>query len=249
MMNGPIVWQERFRVRANEVDAGGRASVVAVCNWLQEVAGNHATSLGWAVDQLAAQGLTWVLARLHLRLQSRPAWRDEITVTTWPCGAQRLFALRDYRICGQDGGELGVGTSGWLLLNLASRRPARPSPEIVEAGSRAPGRSLASSFAALPELTTVDSEQRFAVRFADLDINQHANNVSFVAWLLEALGADDLRAELAELEVDYRAEARYGDEMLSQIKRVESVPATFLHRLLRAEDGRELARARTVWRA
>ena len=77
-------------MRAYEADERGRASILTVCNYLQEAAGNHAFHLNLAVDQLLKQDLTWVLARLHVRMNSYPRWRDELAITTWPSGANRL---------------------------------------------------------------------------------------------------------------------------------------------------------------
>src|SRR5512136_1438306 len=132
MRTEPLMWSESFRVRASETDARGRASIPAICNWLQEVAGNHATALDWAVDQLTAQGMTWVLSRLRLVLARAPRWREEVRVTTWPGGVQRAWAFREFQITGREGEELGRGTSAWLLLKLATRRPVRPPAPVEE---------------------------------------------------------------------------------------------------------------------
>ena len=83
MQEPPAVWEETFRTRAYEVDAGGAASPLTLCNWLQEAAGNHANALGWSVDALAPKGLTWVLSRLHLEIGRLPAWKEVVRVATW----------------------------------------------------------------------------------------------------------------------------------------------------------------------
>jgi len=244
----PPVWSEELRVRSYEMDAKGRASALAVCNWLQEAAGNHATALAWGVDQLQAQGLTWVLSRLHLRLNRIPAWREPVTVTTWPAGAQRLHAVREFRISDEDGGEIGVATSGWLLVNLASRRPVRLPETIAAIRAHTPARVLDDPFEKLPELERAEHERSFAVRYSNLDMNRHANNVSVIAWALDAVPEEVLlESTLAEFEVDFRAEARYGDHITAQVCAPEPPAEIFLHRLVR-DDGREIARARSRWR-
>lgn len=250
MEQAPAVWSENFRVRAYEVDATAKASVSAVANWLQEVAGNHATALGWAMDALQAQGRTWVLARLHLRLGRLPAWREDVRVSTWPAGVHRLFALREFRIEEQSGRELGVATTGWLLLDLTTRRPVRSLEEVEAFARNAPGRVLADPFDRLPEVESPESERTVGVRFSDLDMNRHANNVSVIGWALDALPDEVvLGSSPAELEIEFRAEAVRGDHIIVQVQRTSGEPATFLHRLLRESDGREIARARTVWRS
>jgi acyl-ACP thioesterase len=249
-MEQPSVWTEAFNVRAYEVDARGRASVLAIANWLQEAAGNHATALGWAVDALHQKGLTWVLSRLHLRLQHRPAWRDDVHVSTWPTGVQRLFALRDFRLTDEAACELGTATTGWLLLDLAGRRPTRPPQAVAELARNSPVRALTDPFEKLPELSEADLEKTLIARFADLDMNRHANNVNVIGWALEAVPHEVLwGSSLVELEVEFRAEALHGDRVTSQVQKAIDDTGRFLHRLVREADGREIARARTVWQS
>jgi medium-chain acyl-[acyl-carrier-protein] hydrolase len=245
---GEAVWSETFRVRAYEVGPSGWVSAPALCNWLQESAGNHATSLGWAVDELQQQGLTWVLSRFHLRLNRYPRWRDDIEVATWPSGVQRLFALREFRITATDGGELGVATTAWLLVNASTLRPVRPPATVEEVAQEAPGRVLDDPFAKLPEVANVELQAAVDVRFADLDMNRHANNVSLIAAVLEPVPEDvALGRSLAELEVEFRSETVHGDRLRVEAQQAPSGSLRFLHRIVRESDGREIARARTVW--
>jgi medium-chain acyl-[acyl-carrier-protein] hydrolase len=246
----PPVWAESFRVRAYEVDASGRASVVAVANWLQETAGNHATALGWAVDALQAQGCTWVLSRFHLRLVRQPEWREEVRVATWPSGVHRLYAVREFRMTDSNEDELGVATTGWVLLDLAARRPIRPPKALEEMALSTPERVIADPFAKLPEVGGAKGAKTFEVRHSDLDMNRHANNVSVIGWALDALADEVVTGGApAELEIEFRAEAVQGDRITVHVKRTPGESAAFLHRLVREGDGREIARARTVWRS
>jgi medium-chain acyl-[acyl-carrier-protein] hydrolase len=115
---------------------------------------------------------------------------------------------------------------------------------------RTPNRVLADPFAKLPEVGGVGEGKAFEVRLSELDMNRHANNVSVIAWALDALPDEVvLGTSLAELEIEFRAEALLGDRMLSRVHRLVEGSATFLHRLIRESDGREVARARTLWRS
>jgi len=242
-----FVWSESFKVRAYEVDVWGRASVLTVCNWLQEVAGNHATHLGWGIEDLQARGSTWLLSRLHLRVKRLPPWREEVRVETWPAGVHRLWAVREFRIHGADGGEVGVATSGWMVVNLASRRLVRPAAELAEAGRGMPPRAIEDEFEKLPTVGHGAFSRTIEVRTADLDINRHANNVSVVGWALEALPLEALEGrQLVGLEVEFRGETKGGDCVTSEAEPADA--ATFVHRLVREGDGREVAAARSRWR-
>ena len=248
MAGRQVVWTDTYAVRANEVGSHGRASAAAICNWLQETAGNHATHLGWGIEGLMGQGMTWVLSRLHLALDRPPGWRERVSVTTWPAGARRLFAVREFRISADGGAELGRATTGWMVINAASRRPVRPPEDVERMGLLAPPRVVEDEFGRLPEVAAAEFERSVEVRFADLDMNGHANNVSVIAWSLEALPPEvALGSALREIEVEFRAEAMYGDRIVVRAQREGGQGQTFRHALVRASDGREIARVRSVW--
>ena len=241
------LWSETFTLRAYEVDRHGRASLPTICNWLQESAGIHAARLGWSVHELAEQGMTWVLARLRLRLDRPIAWGESVRVETWPAGTQRVFALRDFRLIGGGGELVGVATSSWLLMNLVSRRPVRPPRALEELAARSPGRALVDDMEKLPDVAEAEIERRLEVRHADLDVNGHANNVSVISWALEALESETLERVPRELAVEFRGESTRGDEISSCARYESRAPLVVAHGLLRRADSREIARARTTW--
>jgi len=240
---------ETFRVRFNEADATGSATVQTLGNWLQEAADLNARELGWAREQLQARHLFWALTGLRLVLTRYPRWRETATVTTWPAGADRLFAWRDFELADAVGAPLGVATSAWLLVNDMSRRPIRMLPEIGAAGLARP-RSLAHDFRAkLMSPEEAEHTCRFHVRRSDLDVNGHVNNVTFIEWVVESVPPAILgTARVRDITLEFQAEALLGDEVVAQaaIDRMDG-GKLFRHQLRRASDGRVLALARTEW--
>ena len=68
-----------------------------------------------------------------------------------------------------------------------------------------------------------EAELRFRVESVHIDWNRHVNNAIYVQWALEAVPAEVLRkSRPVELEISYRSEAFYGEEVLSV---VQAVPA------------------------
>lgn len=248
-----------FPVRTYELDAAERLSISALAGFLQEAAGHNAHSLGFSPMQLLERDRTWVLSRLRLRLRELPGWQAQVAVQTWPSGLDRLFALRDFRIL-SEAREIGAAVSSWLVLDANSRRLIRPESIRDWQGMIHPERSLALGLEKLPGIEEGNpplQERELPVRYADLDLNLHANNIRYVEWLLEAVPLAVLRERrLAELDIDYLAEAGHGERVLSRAYEAEPAPAApqapgagraFRHIVLRQGDGRELARARSAW--
>ncbi|RMH51545.1 MAG: acyl-ACP thioesterase [Bacteroidetes bacterium] len=244
-----MVWHEVFRVRSYETDPHARASVPSLCHYLQEAAGNHARDLGVSVEHLAEADLTWVLSRLHVVLDRQPAWREDVHLHTWPTGENGLYAYRAFLLQTADGTVWGRATSAWLLMHRTRRRPVRIPPMIREI--RLPDRPspLPEAFERLTAPEAFTRRQSFRVHYADLDMNQHLNNVRYIAWALDGIAPvlePDYR--LAELEIQFRAEATLGDAVVAESRDVAPVPRPVVaHRLSHAETDRDLALARSVW--
>lgn len=242
-------WTETFHVRTYEADPSGCASMQVLCNYLQEAAANHAQRLGVSVEHLVDQQQTWVLAYLRVEVETYPRWRDAVHVETWPSGENGLYATREFLLRGHDDRPLGRATSAWLLLDLERRRPLRISERVREIRVPARPRPLPGPIPRLQGPSQAEYEQSFHVRYSDLDMNRHVNNVRYIDWAVESAAreaAQDLR--LQAVEISFRAETRYGDAVLAQAQQAEHEDGIlFLHRLAHAGDGREVALAKTRW--
>jgi Acyl-ACP thioesterase len=87
--------------------------------------------------------------------------------------------------------------------------------------------------------------RRFDVRFADIDMNRHVNNASYLAWALECASPERWAAQrLRAAEVHYLSEAVLGDVILA---RTDEQDGALVHAMARESNGRELARVRTHW--
>jgi acyl-ACP thioesterase len=98
----------------------------------------------------------------------------------------------------------------------------------------------------LPKPGVSASMSPFKVRFHDLDFNLHLNNTYYIQWMLDSLPVDRLaHGQLQDLDIQYLYEARHGERVISLTEKVDT--HTYLHQLIREEDEKELARAKTVW--
>jgi acyl-ACP thioesterase len=235
-----------FPIHTYEVDAFGTLEVAALSGYLQEVAALHAAELGVGLDALRGKGLTWVLSRQRIELAEPVRLGDVVEIETWPAGIDRLFALRDF-VVRRGAVEVARATTHWLVLDLATRRPVRPA-EVLDPRfpreRRAPVVAMAER--RLPAVAEGWREKRFHVRYADIDVNLHVTNTSYVTWAVEAVPVEVWRAcRPVTLEVQYLAEGHHGGAVLSRV--AEAGTLAFGHAIAREEDGKELARLSTRW--
>ncbi len=242
-------FSKQFQLRSYEIDFRGKIRPVVILNFLQDAAGDHAAQIGYSVTDLFQHNLTWVLSRYHIGILEYPMWRDELQIITWPRGIDGLFALRDFEVKNRDNKVLIAATSSWMVISLERKRPVRIE-ENLSNFAISDRRALVDGFEQLPALEIAELELPFRVRLNDLDLNRHVNNAVYAEWALETVPADILKNYLpVDIEISYRAEALYGDRVISRSCLIDSSQSrTFLHQLIREKDGRELTRLRSVWK-
>jgi len=111
---------------------------------------------------------------------------------------------------------------------------------------------------------SLEADGGFALRVrvepTDLDDQDHVNNVVYVRWVQDAaiahwraLTTSEIQATvgwaLLRHEIDYRAAARLGDEVIvrTRVGHLEGITFERLTDIRRAADGRVLAESRTLW--
>ncbi len=228
--------------------ADSEARFIALLDCMQEAAGVHADRLGAGIHTLMEKGLTWVLARIHVRCASLSPSGPYIRISTWPAGRKGIYALREFRLADDLDGEMMRATSAWVLLNVAARRPVRLDPHLP-LFTRHPGRMIEDDFSPLPVVENEGHPMTFRAVAADIDINNHVNNTVYLEWALRAVPAEIRSARrLTVLEAAFLGEALLGDEVLCQSQRLEKEGGTvLLQRLQHARGGRELTRLRSRW--
>lgn len=246
-MSNPLL-EHRFDIRAHEVDTRGKLRPVSLLAYLQNAASEHATQLGISVRNLQVLGLTWVLSRMHISIARYPRRGDTILIRTWPVSRDGLFSVRDFELLDGGGTIIGVATTSWAVLDLKSRRPVRISERLPDYPLH-PVRSLDDSFATLPILEQPETRLCLPVLRADLDLNRHVNNTVYAGWGLEAApGRVADNCQPIEIEIGFRAEAYYGDSIVSLCAAEQADSHCLLHRIEKAGSGLELARLRTRWK-
>lgn len=244
-----MIYEGTYRVNTYETDASGSLSVQGLFNFLQDAASRHAEKLELGKDDLAAENMFWVLSRIYVSIYQMPGWEEEITIRTWPHGVKGIFALRDFEILGQDQKKIGAATSCWLIVDSENRRPLRPGKLLTEpdklTNEKNPPERYPEKIPAIEKASY--SSPVFMVKYSELDINMHANNVQYIKWVLDSYPLDfRLKNELESAEINYLSEALHSDEI--SVLTEQSAAYSFDHCVFRKNDNKELCRMRIVWK-
>ena len=205
------IWRETVNVRFGDVDRSDRLTLGSIFSFFQEAAISHAADLGVGRNALARTGQAWILSRLSLFVERRPAFEETVRVSTWPRSWEKLFALRDYEI--RDAVDKAVirGRGGWLVLDIEKRKPLRVAPIIEKLPPNDGINAFPGSPAALdPKENLTKAGERTAL-YSDIDYIGHVNNARYIQWIQDATDADILtKADQLRLDINYLSQVMPG---------------------------------------
>ncbi|KAJ6710959.1 ACYL-[ACYL-CARRIER-PROTEIN] HYDROLASE [Salix koriyanagi] len=284
-----LSYKEKFIVRCYEVGINKTATVETIANLLQEVACNHAQSVGYSTDGFGTTTtmrklhLIWVTARMHIEIYKYPAWSDVVEIKTWYQGEGRIGTRRDWILKNYGTGQvIGRATSKWVMMNQDTRRFQKVSDDVRAEHLVFAPRELRLAFPednnrSLKKISKLEdpaqhSKLGLVPRRADLDMNQHVNNVAYIGWILESMPQEIMDThELQAITLDYRREGQH-DDVVDSLTSLESIDESeavselqgingsatstannqeclnFQHLLRLSGDGLEINRGRTEWR-
>lgn len=246
--------REKFQVLFYHLDRRGEISLRSIMNFMQSAANMHGKTIGTSVADFSEKGLTWVFSRFHIRMWRYPEQYENLTAVTWrTAGPGKCFACREFQLFDEGGSLAGEASALAVLIDKKNRKPV-DIPDFMQKQFLSDGnRAINDSFQPLPSIVDEIKKRDFHVRMSDIDVNQHVNNTSYAEWITESLPEEVLmNCRLLSCEIAYKAEALYGDSVegiSGQGEKKDRSPEkqTFLHRLVRKSDGREITKARTEW--
>ncbi len=208
-----IKYTKDLTIQCFETDASWRLKPASFMNLAQEAAGNHAVYLGFGYDDLIVSNTAWILSRVHVEFIDTPKWREDITLTTWHKGLNRLFFLRDFVLTDKEGRERVKATTSWLVLDLATRRLVR-DPELMEEGTVCTENAIETPAdkVQMPKDAESVHVMDHKVAYSDVDMNGHANNAMYMQWAMDAVDYDiaSTRA-VKEFTINFNHEIKPGN--------------------------------------
>lgn len=218
-----LKYTQKINIPCYDTDASWRLKPASFMNYAQEAAGNHAVYLGFGYDDLIASNTAWILSRVHVEFPDAPRWRDEITLTTWHKGLNRLFFLRDFVLTDNEGRERVKATTSWLVLNLETRRLVR-DPKLMEEGTVCTENVIETPAdkVQMPKDVEAEHVMDHVVAYSDVDMNAHANNAMYMQWAMDAVDYAIASARpVKEFTINFNHETKAADVVAIYKARIE----------------------------
>lgn len=204
---------ENLTIPCYQTDASWRLKPAAFMDLAQEMANRHATVLGFGYDNLIKTKTAWILSRMNIKFEKTPLWRDEVSLTTWHKGLNRLFFLRDFIMKDKEGNECVKATTSWLVLNLETRRLVR-DPYLMDEGTTCSDNVIETPADKVQMPKDIEPELivEHKVAYSDVDLNGHTNNAMYMHWAMDAVDYSVASARpVREMTINFNHETKAED--------------------------------------
>ena len=206
---------QNYTIPCYDTDASWRLKPAAFMNLAQEAAGLHAVYLGFGYDDLISKNTAWILSRVNVKFIDTPMWREEMTLTTWHKGVNRLFFLRDFIMTDKEGRERVKATTSWLVLDLEARTMVR-EPGLVEEGTVCHDNAVETPAdkVRMPRGIEPQAVYDHVVGYSDVDMLGHANNAMYMQWAMDAVDYEIAsKMPVREFTINFNHELKAGEKV------------------------------------
>ena len=215
-----------YIVRSYETDFRQEIRPSSVLGLFQEIAGDHSQAMGLGFQKLGEQGRFWVLSKIYVEVDRKPASGEKVSVRTWPHRPNKAIYERSFTVCDESGQRLIGAESRWCILEKSGRivpcsRIEQPEIDFLEENC------LEDIDWQIPRVVRASAPD-FALTVAnsEYDLNHHVNNIKYADYIFNCFTVAELEEQrLASFQLHYVKQAFEGDRL--EFFRSETEPGLF----------------------
>lgn len=213
-----MIFTADFRIGFNITNRLTEISNKGLLNILGEAAEMHSSSVGFGVTDIDKTKLSWALLNWKVSVIKRPRYGQTITINTWTRPSNKLNVYRDFEVVDSEGNLLAKASSKWVLIDIYTHKIVK-IPDELEMKYNPEDRTIFDDEESitLPKLKEIDNytiSASYKIRKADIDVNDHVNNLCYLDMAREILPEDENHiVDYNDFEIMYRHQIRYEDDI------------------------------------
>ena len=209
-----MILENEYTIKLSEIGKGNKVTNKAILSYLEDIGGIHSNKAGYGIFEIEQTHLSWILLGWKLQVIRRPRYTEKIKIKTWSKGVVKLYTYREFEVYDEQGNLIIKASSKWVLLDIERGRIVRIEPEIIEKYEPEVDKEVfgIEEFDKIKEPNEYESETKYTVRRADIDVNNHMHNLNYIELANEALPEYLYRGALFnDVRITYKKEIKLGD--------------------------------------
>lgn len=211
-MNDSIIREYFCRVESRDVDFMKKATVMALGDYILNIAGEDADLNGFGVRELNARyNSSWVLTRMSMETYRMPCEHERLRITTWVSEVTRVMTTRNFEVFDDGGQRIAAAVTNWAMINVTTRRPM----DLHKLDSYDSMTQNVVPPIELPrklERPQNPHETIHRVVYSDVDFNAHANSMKYLQWAVDTIPLCEIEARrFARADINFLRESVYGE--------------------------------------
>lgn len=202
-----------FKITNQFADFTGCVTMKSLADMALHSAAENAKENGFGIDDLMQKGVTWVLARIAIDMDSLPKFNDIVKVKTWISSIEEHITERKFSFYNSKNKIIGVASSMWAVLDIKTRKAVELSKLDVLKNSII---EIENNISDTERVRCIDSQEieRRSVRYNDLDINNHVNSIKYIEWIYDTIELEQHKNDpFYSMLINYQYEVLYGSEL------------------------------------
>lgn len=207
----------------SDFEFNGQVKLFRIMQLLQNVATEHAKTIGMGWDALDNLGILWVLSKMKINFYREITMENgRFTLYTWPLAPHGLFVERCFSAVDENGNELFAATSLWLIISKKERKimPANITNDLYSGKYSQIHCSVVNNFRRIRKDDSYEFSYETQMRRSELDKNGHVNNTNYITFALDALRPEE---RVSSVEIVYNKELKIGEKLRVYAKREADV--------------------------
>ncbi len=204
------IYQDTFRIQQNECDFRNEMMAAAFLRRAQQIGIDQCNAIGLNNELYEKTNTAFLLAKSAIELFKPVTVNEVLTVKTIPSAAKRAVYNRIVIFYNEQGQEVAVYDSRWVLVDRTARRILRTPPAEMGTPFTEPAeRELDFSI----EKTELPFEQKMIAGYSVCDCNGHINNTRYADLICNFVSAQEFEnKKIKKMVLLYHKEIPFGAE-------------------------------------
>lgn len=218
-----MTYDLNFSVRASDLDENGNFSLHSFFLWYNEIGMRHDDSEGHSWKENHNMGFSWILYRWKAQFFKNVQEGETIRLSTWVSKMESFMTYREYEMKNEQDEVVARAVCVCSAMSVESRMLTR-IPKSIRASYPLENTSYFSDLPKIKDVTVFepDFEKGIEIRYQDIDVNTHVNNLVYIDWVWDLLPASYRRdKKILEFDIVYRHEIRGEKRVTLHAKRID----------------------------